>query len=77
MKRAKCAHRLIRVRTERDRCSWVVCEVCGKGGPAKHSYTLALLAWALHLVNQHPRPGKPIRRRRRAVAAAIPEATEG
>lgn len=52
---ARCAHRQLQVLTEKDRCSWVRCAKCGKTGPSKHSYTLALLAWALHLTNQHPR----------------------
>lgn len=51
----RCNHRSIQVKTERDRCSWVQCTQCKKTGPAKHSYTLALIAWALHLTNQHPR----------------------
>lgn len=50
-----CRHRLIEIKTERDACSWVRCKQCSKTGPKKHSYTLALLAWALHLVNMHPR----------------------
>jgi hypothetical protein len=52
---ARCTHRYLRVRTEKDRCSWVECQHCGKTGPSKHSYTLAILAWALALTNQHPR----------------------
>lgn len=51
----RCTHRSITVRTERDRCSWVHCDQCDKEGPRKHSYTLALIAWALKVVNQHPR----------------------
>lgn len=51
----RCTHRWLRVLTERDRCSWVTCDQCGKTGPKKHSYLLALVAWALHTVNQHPR----------------------
>lgn len=50
-----CTHRKLEVRTEKDRCSWIECSLCGKKGPNKHSYTLAILAWALHLTNQHPR----------------------
>jgi hypothetical protein len=46
---------MITVRTERDRCSWCVCDLCGKQGPKKHSYLLALIAWGLHLANQYPR----------------------
>lgn len=53
-KTKRCTHRHLTVRTEKDRCSWVECE-CGLKGPNKHSYTLALLAWALKLTNQHPR----------------------
>ena len=52
----RCLHRALRVRTERDRCSWVECTVCKKQGPKKHSYVLAVLAWAFHVLNQHPRP---------------------
>jgi hypothetical protein len=51
----RCTHRQLVIRTERDRCSWVECALCKKRGPSKHSYLLALLAWALHLTNQHPR----------------------
>lgn len=54
-KGSRCKHRVIYVETEDDRCSWVVCSFCGKKGPRKHSYTLALIAWALHVCNQHPR----------------------
>lgn len=50
-----CSHRFLQVKTESDRCSWVQCEVCKKQGPKKHSYLLAILAWGLHLTNQHPR----------------------
>lgn len=50
-----CRHRLIEVKTERDACSWVRCKGCGKSGPKKHSYLLAVLAWAMHLTNMHPR----------------------
>ena len=51
----RCSHRHLVVRTERDRCSWVECTACLKRGPHKHSYALALIAWALSLTNQHPR----------------------
>jgi hypothetical protein len=51
----RCHHRTLIVRTEEDRCSWVECAQCKKTGPSKHSYTLALIAWTLHAVNQHPR----------------------
>lgn len=54
----KCAHRHLEIRTERDRCSWVECKGCGKTGPAKHSITLALLAWCVSLGDQHPRRKK-------------------
>lgn len=54
-RRSRCLHRTITVRTERDRCSWVECCGCRKTGPRKHSYMLALICWATHLVNQHPR----------------------
>ena len=52
---SRCLHRSLQVRTERDRCSWVECSVCKKQGPKKHSYVLAVLAWAFHVLNQHPR----------------------
>jgi hypothetical protein len=58
MAKKRCSHRLIQVYTEKDRCSWVHCVQCDKEGPKKHSYTLALLAWALHVCNQHPRAKK-------------------
>lgn len=50
-----CRHRKLSVKTEADRCSWVECQGCGKKGPKKHSYMLALVAWAVASVNQHPR----------------------
>lgn len=50
-----CTHRNIEVKTERDRCSWVVCKGCRKRGPKKHSYMLALICFATSTVNQHPR----------------------
>lgn len=53
--RKRCSHRLLRIDTEHDRCYWVQCEECLKLGPKKHSYLLAVLAWGLHLTNQHPR----------------------
>lgn len=69
---AGCLHRTLRVRTERDHCSWVQCSSCGKEGPAKHSYVLALLAWALHTVNMHPRNGsKRIARKRKPVKLSL------
>lgn len=51
----RCTHRVLTVKTERDRCSWVVCNVCGKEGPKKHSYMLALICFATATVDQHPR----------------------
>ena len=51
----RCTHRELVVRTERDRCSWVACRKCGKKGPKKHSYMLALICFATSTVNQHPR----------------------
>jgi hypothetical protein len=51
----RCPHRRLVLLTEEDRCTWVVCDVCKKTGPRKHSQTLALLAWIVHLANQHPR----------------------
>lgn len=54
----RCAHRQLVVKTERDRCSWVVCSGCKKKGPKKHSYLLALIAFAMQTVDQHPRRKK-------------------
>lgn len=54
----RCLHRSLEIRTEKDRCSWVSCRGCRKTGPRKHSYTLALIAWALKLTNQHPRAAR-------------------
>ncbi len=51
----RCVHRQLVVKTERDRCSWVHCHGCGKRGPKKHSYVLALIAFAVATVDQHPR----------------------
>ncbi len=51
----RCTHRTLLLQTEKDRCTWVECGSCGKCGPKKHSQTLALLAWIVHLGNQHPR----------------------
>lgn len=54
-KQKKCTHRVLELCTEKDRCTWVMCMMCNKTGPKKHSQTMALLAWVLHLANQHPR----------------------
>lgn len=51
----KCTHRSIEVKTESDRCNWVQCKSCRKRGPKKHSYMLALVAFAVATVDQHPR----------------------
>lgn len=56
-----CSHRKLTILTESDRCSWVVCNSCGKHGPSKHSITLALLAWIVSTGDQHPR--KPTKAR--------------
>lgn len=50
-----CAHRKLEVKTEKDRCSWVVCLSCRKRGPKKHSVIMALVAFAVSLGDQHPR----------------------
>lgn len=50
-----CQHKLLQVRTESDRCSWIQCDTCKVKGPKKHSVTLALLAWVLYLANDHPK----------------------
>lgn len=51
----RCGHRKLEVKTEKDRCSWVVCTTCGKRGPKKHSVIMALVAFAVTLGDQHPR----------------------
>lgn len=51
----RCTHRQIRIRTERDRCSWVECMRCSVVGPKKHTYTHAVLAFLVATINQHPR----------------------
>jgi hypothetical protein len=51
----RCTHRMLALCSETDRCTWVMCYHCKKEGPKKHSQTLALLAWIVHLGNQHPR----------------------
>lgn len=51
----RCSHRFLTVLTEKDRCSWVVCNGCDKRGPRKHSYMLALICFATSTVDQHPR----------------------
>ena len=51
----KCRHRLLKVNTEADGCSWVTCIQCPAKGPKKPSYTLALVAWLASRVSQHPR----------------------
>jgi polyferredoxin len=53
--KAKCTHRFLQVRTEKDRCSWATCMDCKKKGPKKHSYMLALICFATATINQHPR----------------------
>ena len=52
-----CAHRKLEVKTEKDRCSWVVCRErgCRKRGPKKHSVQLAVIAWGVSLSDGHPR----------------------
>lgn len=51
----RCAHRALAIMTEKDRCSWVVCQRCRKRGPKKHSIVMALVAFAVALGDQHPR----------------------
>lgn len=54
--RLRCKHDLLEVRTERDRCYWVECRRCNRHkGPKKHSRAIALVAYAVKLVDQHPR----------------------
>ena len=55
MSAARCLHRPLFVRRDPDGCSFVRCKACGKRGPRKHSYILALVAWALATGDQHPR----------------------
>lgn len=67
----RCSHRCLTVKTEEDRCSWVVCQTCKRKGPAKHSYLTALIAFAMSTLDGHPRtvtspwtkPGPQARRR--------------
>ena len=70
----RCTHRILRLQTERDRCTWVQCITCGVEGPAKHSQTLALLAWIVFLANDHPKRHKAARTRP-PTAAMIRSAT--
>lgn len=52
----RCSHRKLEIKTERDRCSWVVCRSgCRKRGPKKHSVVMAIMAFAVSLGDQHPR----------------------
>lgn len=55
---ANCAHRVLEIRTEKDRCSWVECCHCDLRGPKKHSVLLALLAWAVFISSDHPKRRK-------------------
>jgi hypothetical protein len=48
----KCEHRVLVIDSEPDGCTWVLCQVCGKTGPHKHSITLALLAWIVRLSDE-------------------------
>lgn len=60
----KCSHSaLLHIRTEPDGCYWIECGACEKTGPAKHSVTLALLAWIVSLANKHPRISRRTRRK--------------
>lgn len=54
----KCQHRVLHVIRERDRCSYVKCASCGKVGPKKHSYLLALIAWIVRVGDQGIRKGR-------------------
>ncbi len=53
-----CAHKLLEICTEKDRCSWVRCQTCNAKGPKKHSVVLALCAWIIYISNDHPRRRK-------------------
>lgn len=53
-----CTHRVLKVMTEADGCSWVKCYAdphCRKRGPKKHSVQLAIIAFGVSLSDQHPR----------------------
>lgn len=54
----RCTHRHLSLETEKDRCTWVRCISCNLAGPAKHSQTLALLAWIVFIANDHPKRRK-------------------
>lgn len=49
------SHRELRVLTERDRCSRVVCQGRRKRGPKKYSALPAIVAFAVSLGDRHPR----------------------
>jgi hypothetical protein len=53
-----CEHVNLVIATEQDRCHWVYCAGCSLTGPKKNTRTLALIAFAMKLPNQHPRPKK-------------------
>jgi len=50
-----CDHNFLTVNSEPDRCFWIACRSCPVHGPKKNTRTLALIAFAMKLVNQHPR----------------------
>jgi hypothetical protein len=55
-----CKHKILDIRTEKDRCSWVQCQTCGAKAPKKHSVTLALCAWIIYASNDHPKRRKRV-----------------
>jgi polyferredoxin len=52
----RCQHRVLIVAREKDRCSFVKCRSCGKVGPKKHSYGLALVAWIVCVADRSRAP---------------------
>lgn len=55
MAKTVCKHKVLLIRTEKDRCSWVECGDCKVESPKKHSVTLALCAWIVFASNDHPK----------------------
>lgn len=65
--RTRCTHRILEIRTESDKCVWIACRRCELVGPAKHSVTLALLAWIMVLSNQREKRNEKRRATRKAI----------
>ncbi len=51
MAKKRCAHRELVVKTEKDRCNWVLCKGCKKRGPKKHSVMLAIMAFGMAITS--------------------------